>query len=90
MPRLRRYCWRVGIAVELDDLEKCPECGTTGIMHRVLEDQDKCGCFAAITDANGGPCILPIGHDGPHVPHPDQVEYYRQLGKRIIIGDEDA
>jgi hypothetical protein len=64
--RLRRYCWRVGGAFELDDGEACLECSST--QHPVLDDQTRCGCFVqSVEDGDGGwPCDLPAHHDGPH------------------------
>lgn len=89
MPKLRRYCGRVGVALELDDDETCDECGFPGSAHSPIPVQTECGCYAAVTDSNGGPCILPIDHDGPHVPHPELVKYYADQGKKVIIGDLD-
>jgi len=89
MPKLRRYCWRTGGAWEMDENEVCSECGSLGSMHKPVPVQTECGCYAGVTDSNGGPCILPIGHEGPHVPHPDTVRYYKNRGKKIIIGDWD-
>lgn len=67
---LRRYCWRVGCAVEMDRGEKCPECG--GTIHEPLQDQSWCGAFMPDADERGGRmCKLPVGHDGPHSPAPD-------------------
>jgi hypothetical protein len=87
--KLRRYCWRVGVALELDDNDTCDECGLTGALHQVLPDQTKCGFYAAITDSHGGPCMLEIGHEGKHVPAPEAVDYYARQGKRIVIGGDD-
>ena len=88
MSKLRRYCWRFGLAVELNEDDLCPECSAPGSLHRILPNQEECGNYAGITDSHGGPCILEVGHEGPHVPHPDQVEYYRKQGQKIIIGEE--
>jgi len=41
----RRYCWRVGIALDLAAMDVCVECGQTGASHRVLA-KNECGHFA--------------------------------------------
>ena len=41
----RRYCWRVGVALDLAATELCVECGTPGTNHRVVES-GLCGHFS--------------------------------------------
>jgi len=87
--KLRRYCWRTGAVYELAEDEVCPECGSLGGIHRPVPVQTECGAFAPITDSSGGPCFLPIGHEGPHVPPPELVNFFEDKGKKVLIGDED-
>lgn len=70
MTKLRRYCWRVGVALDLDDGDPCPECGRHG--HRPNPDQSVCGNYvesdrwgAANYGLRDKRCFHPIGHDGP-------------------------
>lgn len=63
-PILRRYCWRTGLVLPLKAGERCPECGFSN--HKPTPDQTKCGCFAPVDENSGSPCVLPIGHNGPH------------------------
>jgi hypothetical protein len=89
MALLRRYCWRFGICVTIEDDERCSECSEFGDKHITAPFQDKCCEFAPITKRTGGPCILPIGHEGPHVAHPEQIEEFRQKGEEILVDMED-
>lgn len=67
MTKLRRYCWRVGAALDLAEGERCPECGVFG--HLPLEDQSACGNYVEGTARFEGKhstmrCFLPVGHAG--------------------------
>jgi len=58
----RVYCWYSGHVFELDENNKCPECGMDD--HKVY-DADNCGSFTPLRDVNRGThCLLPIGHPG--------------------------
>ena len=55
---------RLRAIIELDDGERCPECGTTS--HRVITPQSMCGCFALDDTGTGRECVLAAGHGGQH------------------------
>ena len=60
----RRYCGRVGAAFEIQDGERCPECGYDE--HREVPSGE-CGSFAACPDGDHGHgCTMPPGHEGKH------------------------
>jgi hypothetical protein len=67
---LRRYCWRTGGVVVLEDGVRCPECGS---LHDPLPDQSRCGVFVAHED-HGHPCDRPAGHAGAHANSPTEGE----------------
>lgn len=89
MPTLRRYCWRIGSCVTLDDEERCDECGAPGSRHKPAPIPGKCCAYAAITSSKGGPCILEIGHEGPHVAHPEQVQSFVEQGAEVELFKEE-
>lgn len=89
MPTLRRYCERFGICVEIDDEEECLECLRLGSSHMAVPMQNKCCEYAAITENSGGPCVLDIGHEGPHVPHPEQVQKHVDKGDKVWFFELD-
>lgn len=89
--KLRRYCWRAGAALELEDGERCPECGDPG--HRPVADQERCGGFVGFEvprgdelEGKGEPCLLLAGHAGKcrgALMKPDVEELLRRLPPRL-------
>jgi hypothetical protein len=89
--KLRRYCWRAGLALELEEGEQCPECGAPS--HKPIEDQERCGAFVPFDlprgdelAGKGEPCLLLAGHAGEHrgaLMRPDVHEVLRRLPPRL-------
>ena len=67
----RKYCWRTGVAVTLEDNEPCDECGH--VNHKPIEDQNTCGNFVSRSDTGGNPCKLPINHSGKCSLEPEEI-----------------
>jgi hypothetical protein len=73
----RRYCGRVGGAVEYDDEKRCPECGSAPGFHRAMPS-DQCGAWVGCEvtahkdywgetkQERGHLCVLKPGHEGDH------------------------